>query len=44
MEQIVSPKFEGLHDGLELPVIIGIPSFGFTKLFTEEGNRVKLLR
>ena len=37
------PKFEGLYDGIELSIIIGIPPFGVAKLFTEERNQVELL-
>ena len=44
MEKVMSPKLEGLDDGIQLPVVVGILTFRFTELLTEKGYRVEFLR
>ena len=38
------PKLQSLYDGKELPVVIGIVSFGVGKFLAEVRDRVRVLR
>ena len=41
VKEVMSPKFEGLDDGVEFPVVIGISALGLTEFLAEEGYRVR---
>ena len=32
VEKVMSPVFEGLDDGIQFPIIVGIANFGVTEL------------
>ena len=44
MENVMSPKLEGLDDRIQLPVVVGILTFRFAELLIEERYRVEFLR
>ena len=44
IEEVMPPKLQGLYDGKELPVVIGITPLCVVKLLAEVGYRVRILR
>ena len=44
MEKVMPPKLEGLDDGVQFSVIVGVPDLRLTEFLSEEGYRMEFLR